>query len=259
MGKIDQKQTKKRSRMATCKSKHNKATDGDSKHKKQPSSSFDATKFEATNDDSHRRSRWRDQFRQLCDFKVQFGHCLVPQLYATNPKLGIWVSTQRWRYRNKTEEESTSVTAERIRGLNGIGFDWGTSKTDRASIWSERYQELREFKELFGHCNVPQHYPANAKLGNWISKQRFENRKNTEGRRSPMTAERIQALDGIGFDWRTSNTDLAFIWSVRFQELCDFKVQFGNCLVPNAYSASPKLGKWVSTQRKSYERRKPSM
>jgi hypothetical protein len=60
-------------------------------HKKQPS--FDPAKFEATNDDDLQHSKWRDQFKQLCEFKVQFGHCLVPTgKYSANPKLWKWIS-----------------------------------------------------------------------------------------------------------------------------------------------------------------------
>jgi hypothetical protein len=38
-------------------------------------------------------------------------------------------------------------------------------------------------------------------------------------------------------------------------------MEFGHCVVPNKYSAKPKLGKWVSTQRtnyKLYQEGKPS-
>ena len=126
MGKTDRKKTQKRARKATsCNSKY-KATDGESKHKKQPS--FDATKFEATDDDDLRHSKWRDQFRQLCDFKVQFGHCLVPTgKYSANPKLGKWVITQRTASRLYPDGTPSHMPAERIRALSVIGFDWETS------------------------------------------------------------------------------------------------------------------------------------
>jgi hypothetical protein len=44
------------------------------------------------------------------------------------------------------------MTAEPIRALESVGFDWGTSKNVLASIWSERFQQLREFNVQFGHC-----------------------------------------------------------------------------------------------------------
>ena len=93
------------------------------------------------------------------------------------------------------------ITAERIRVLGSIGFDFDCETTAVASIWTKRVQELREFKAQFGHCLVPKRYPANPTLGNWVATQRGNCKKKTEGKLSPMTAERIQALDGIGFEW----------------------------------------------------------
>ena len=91
------------------------------------------------------------------------------------------------------------MTAEQIPALNSIGFHLG--KTEHAaSIWNERFEQLREFKAQFGHCNVPQQYSANTKLGRWVMTQRGTYRKNKEERQSPMTAERIQAFDAIGFE-----------------------------------------------------------
>jgi hypothetical protein len=160
MGKSDKQQTKKRARKTTC----------ESKHKKQQS--FDAMTFEPTDDEGTRHSQWCDQFRQLCEYKVQYGHCRVPVRYSTNPKLGNWVSTQRTTHRLNQEGNPSCMTEERIRALNGIGFDWGTSQTDYASVWNVRFQQLCEFKAQFGHCLVLQQYAANPTLGKWVNTQR---------------------------------------------------------------------------------------
>ena len=116
------------------------------------------------------------------------------------------------------------------------------SKTGLASMWSVRFEQLREFKVQFGHCLVPQRYAANPKLGHWVDTQRQCYKLYQEGKPSPMTAEHIRALDDIGFDWGTSKTELASTWSERFEELREFKVEFGHCLVPTQYAANPKLG-----------------
>jgi len=89
MGKSDKEQTKKRAHKAIGNSKH-KATDGDSKNKKQStldalgSSPFE-TAYEVTDDGGARHSRWCELFRQLCEYEVQFGDCLVPKWYSVNP------------------------------------------------------------------------------------------------------------------------------------------------------------------------------
>jgi hypothetical protein len=241
MGKSDEQQTKKRV---------HKAADSESKHKNTPS--FDATNFEATHDERPRQSQWRDNFRHLCEFKVQFGHCLVPYKYAAHPKLGKWVSNQRVQYRKNKEENSTSTStkAEHIRALDGIGFDWGgADRTDLASsMWIVRFQQLCEYKVEFGHCRVPQRYADNPKLTQWVKTQRTQYRLHQKGKPSHLTIERIGELHGIGFEWG----ERCPTWSKLFEQLCEFKLQFGHSLVTQHYAATPKLRRWVSTQRNNY-------
>ena len=241
MGKSDEMQTKKRA---------HKATAGESKDKNNTlGRSPLAVTFEATDDGGLRHSQWCEHFRQLCEYKIQFGDCIVPFKYPANPKLGVWVSKQRIKYRKHTEETSTSITAERIRALDGIGFDWGTSKAELVSIWNERFQQLCEFKARFGHYLVPQQYAYNRELGHWVSNQRKYYNSHQKGRKSPMTAELIRALESVGFEWNTSTA----VWNLRIAQLREFKEQFGHCLVPNKYPSNLKLGLWVTTQRTTYK------
>ena len=140
---------------------------------------------------------WSLRFRQICDFMVQFGHCLVPQHYSTNLKLRKWVSNQRSNYRLYQEGLPSPVTAERIRALESVGFEWETT----SGVWNERFEQLREFKVQFGNCFVPQHYSANPKLGLWVSTQRSNYRLYQGGKPSLMTAERIQEFESVEFKW----------------------------------------------------------
>jgi hypothetical protein len=261
MGKSsEEKETESRAHKAT--------TDGESKHKHKNKPSFAtlgsspfATNFEATDDEGTQHSLWRDHFRQLCEYKVQFGDCIVPQQYAANPNLGTWVRYQRTQYRDYWEEKPNSVTAEHIRALEGIGFNLGTSKSDFASVWSVRMQQMCEFKAQFGHCVVPYEYSANLKLGSWASTQRRNYKLYREGKSSPMTEERIRELESLGVEWWRSKTDSASIWKGHFQELCEFKAQFGHFVVPIKYSPHAKLGRWVAGQRckyRLYREEKPS-
>ena len=242
MGKSDENQTRKGA---------HKATGSESKHKNKPS--FDATNFETNDHERLRHSQWRARFQQLHDFKVQSGHCLVPCQYSANPKLGKWVSNQRAQYKLLQKGKPNSMIEERIRELESIGFDWGTTKTDLVSIWSVRFQQLREYKVQSGHCLVPYQYSANPKLGKWVSNQRSSYRSYQEGKPNSITEERIRELESIGFDWATTKTGLASIWSAQFQQLCEYKIQSGHCIVPQQYAANPNLGRWVSAQRAQYK------
>ena len=70
---------------------------------------------------------WTARLKQLTEFKVQFGNCLVPRQHAANPKLGYWVSEQRRHYKLYQEGKPSPMTADRIRELQSIAFDWGTT------------------------------------------------------------------------------------------------------------------------------------
>jgi len=65
----------------------------------------------------------------------------------------------------------------------------------------ERLNELREFKAKNGHCTVPTSFHENPKLGTWIHHQRRQYKKYKEGKPCHITAERIRALDSLGFVW----------------------------------------------------------
>jgi hypothetical protein len=245
MGKSDINQTKKGVHKATGESKNKPSVDA-------------RAIFEVTNDaETLYHSQWCEHFRKLCEFKVQFGHCLVPTKYSVNPKLGHWVSTQRSMYRLYQEGKQSSMTAERIRALRRVSFEMEAS----AALWKKYFEQLCEFKEQFGHCLVPRHYSANLKLGRWVLMQRCSYKLHHEGKPSTLTEECIRELESIGFDWEAREADLASIWSVRFQQLCEFKAQFGHYMVPVKYSVNPKLGRWLSAQRNNfrlYQEGKPS-
>ena len=58
--------------------------------------------------------------------------------------------------------------------------------------WDERFGQLKAFKEKKGHCYVPDRFPENPSLGNWVRWQRFNRRE--------LTPEHIAKLEQIGFD-----------------------------------------------------------
>ena len=145
---------------------------------------------------------WSVQYQQMCEFKAQFGHCLVPIKYSANPKLGRWVSTQRSDYRIYMEGKPSAMIEERIRELESVEFKWETN----AFTWSVRFQQLRVFKEQFGHCLVPQQYTANPNLGQWVATQRSFCKLYQEDKPSPMAAVCIKALESLNY------------WDKRFEE-----------------------------------------
>jgi hypothetical protein len=54
---------------------------------------------------------------------------------------------------------------------------------------------LEEYRHANGHCNGPQRYNLNPKLGYWVTHQRQSYKKGK------LAAERIAKLDSLGFQW----------------------------------------------------------
>eukprot|EP00814_Leptocylindrus_danicus_P013764 CAMPEP_0116031114 /NCGR_PEP_ID=MMETSP0321-20121206/17297_1 /TAXON_ID=163516 /ORGANISM="Leptocylindrus danicus var. danicus, Strain B650" /LENGTH=386 /DNA_ID=CAMNT_0003506129 /DNA_START=72 /DNA_END=1232 /DNA_ORIENTATION=- len=127
--------------------------------------------------------------------------------------------------------------------------------------WDVRYIELIEYKKQFGHCLVPARFKDNPPLGRWVSLQRVRHKAWKDGvyltsSRSPaMTADQVALLESIGFAWTPVKNE----WELRYQELVEYKKQYGNCLVPARYKENQSLGQWVASQRMRYKAKKDGM
>lgn len=106
---------------------------------------------------------------------------------------------------------------EREELLDQIGFSWETVDP-RHVPFNVRIQQLTEFKEEFGHCNVPTKCEGKyKKLGIWVDRQRqqYKNRKAAEEasnmadpmkkiRITSITREEIHCLEELGFVWEVA-------------------------------------------------------
>ena len=72
-----------------------------------------------------------------------------------------------------------------------------------------------------------------------------------EGLRTSMTADKLQALEEMGFKWAKRKGQHS--WDEKYQELLRYKERHGNADPPTKYAANPALGRWVSTQRSQYK------
>lgn len=145
-------------------------------------------------------SIWDIRYKELAAFKLKYGHCNVPQKYAANKSLGIWVNKQRMEYNKRIDgKKRSSLNDSRLEKLESLGFRWAKRKGQ--SSWESHFDALVAYKEKFGHCSVPTKYKDDTALGRWVSTQRAEYKKKSEGEPSAITADRITRLEEIGFTW----------------------------------------------------------
>jgi Helicase associated domain len=146
-----------------------------------------------------------------------------------------------------------SLTNERVKVLSSVGFVWDVVQADNDARWRKRYEELVEYKNIHGHCNVPQ----STDLGKWVKMQR-ENKHETDLKREGKTPQRkkpkpclsedrIAKLEAIGFQWRVAKPAVG--WDRRYQQLVEYKEKHGDCNVPQSYLPDKPFGRWVMKVR----------
>ena len=172
------------------------------------------------------RPSWESMFQALTKFKQHHGHCNVE--WHHDYHLTCWTN------RHRAEYTSGRLSEKQVRRLNDIGFDWEWDSSKHE--WETAFQVLVQYKQRFGHCNVPKEFPENQGLRHWVEDQRSSCRNNN------LSEERIRRLSEIGFVW-----DLE--WDPMFQELVQFKQQHGHCNVPEEWPENPDLGWWVGRTR----------
>ena len=103
------------------------------------------------------RESWERKYYELIQFKIQYGHCNVPQDYKQNNSyLGLWVMNQRRLYKYMTIGKPSLMDEERIERLNRyerldqIGFQWYRNGALNET-WDHKNNELLESKKQHGH------------------------------------------------------------------------------------------------------------
>lgn len=119
----------------------------------------------------------------------------------------------------------------------------------QAENWTEKFEELLLFRREHGHCLVPNSFPENQALAQWVKRQRYQYKLKLENKRSTMSDERVNALDRVGFVWFSH----AAVWDEHIQELQEFKRLNGHCNVPSRYAENRQLAVWVKRQRRQYK------
>jgi len=122
---------------------------------------------------------------ELAAFKREYGHCNVHAKYPGG--LGGWVSNQRQAAKKQGYPE------DRRARLDAMGFVWAAIDA-KEEQW---LKELEVFRQLNGHCNVPQ---SAGGLGGWVGSQRQMAKK------PGYSEDRRARLDAMGFEWTRAAT-----------------------------------------------------
>lgn len=128
--------------------------------------------------------------------------------------------------------------------------------------WMGRYNELLQYRDQHGDCRVPLRYSENPALGRWVSAQRRDYKTwEKDGASSSLTEAKLNLLNSVGFVWLASGergwggkrkAAQDKLWSTRYDEMSQYKSQFGDCRVPKTCHQYPSLRRWVDIQRSEF-------
>lgn len=172
---------------------------------------------------------WDTNLSALTEFKNKNGHCNVPQKYADNPSLGLWVTN------NRRLGKSGKLSKDKIDKLNSIGFAWDPRQDD----WMRNYRKLEEYFTKYGHSNIPLKWSENPDLALWVMLQR---QFKKIGR---VSQENEELLNKLNFEWARHDLN----WENHFKDLVAFKTSNGHCGVSAKFPGTEELRIWTTKQR----------
>jgi superfamily II DNA or RNA helicase len=186
---------------------------------------------------------WESNFIKLTKYTSEFGTANPPQSFRDEySNLGIWVNSQRVKYRNGRLSAELAIRLESLRG-------WTWNPLD--GIWESSYEKLLAFTDEFKHASVPVSTddPELKELSGWISRQRQSHRQKT------LDEQKIKLLESLpGWSWKPHDES----WEMYFQLLNDYQFEFGHVLVPKSRSRElfrgHDLATWVNSQRTRYKK-----
>ena len=184
---------------------------------------------------------WKKWYAELEKYTLEHGNPHITRTHS-NTKLASWVWIQRLR-KDKPYGHVSPLNLEQVAFLDILGFYWDV----REERWQEKFNELTQFKEQHGHCQVERLAETNQKLLQWVSLQRSQ---KSQGK---LTEKRLKLLESIEFGWQSVVMWQSVIndakWQSRYLELKNYYLLHGDVDVPHQSMEYPKLAKWVAVMR----------
>jgi hypothetical protein len=190
------------------------------------------------------KRNWERNYACARHFFEKNGNLAVDSDYVTEEgiKLGIWLSSQREKYKLGTLSE------EQVNALEYIGIQW--NRFD--SKWDSFYELAKIYFRENGNLLVPANYETadGVKLGSWVATQRNKYKNNK------LSEIQIERLEKLSIVWNVS--DIA--WEEGYCHAKEYRKNNGNLNVKNGYVCKDgfKLYSWVQNKRTAYKKGKLS-
>lgn len=178
---------------------------------------------------------WEEMYRQFKSYVSKTGHTYIHSNHEYD-SLKDWI--------NRQILNRSYLQESQFRKLDKLGVNWNVVLS-RDHAWELMFRRLEDFKNEFGHCRVPHNWEKDRQLALWVMRQRKMNLRGN------IQDYRRQTLNQIGFTWAIKETYDAQ-WESYFEQLADFKKEFGHCNVPGK---NIQLVSWIERQRLSKKKK----
>lgn len=177
-------------------------------------------------------AKWFNQYEKLSKFYKANGHTKITS--SIDESLTVWCSTQRARY------NEGKLPGAQVKLLNQLDFQWNVQREN----WDSKIEELKEFKRIFNHVNVPRKYPENKSLANWCQLQKSRYKEGS------LSADKIKSLEDLGFIWDVESHR----WMQTFKKIKEFSEEDGSSTNSKHHPMPNNLRDWVYRQRALYRK-----
>lgn len=193
-----------------------------------------------------RTKGWNDYFEELKEYYKKRGNL------NGLPKENI--SLYNWLYKNRKEFDSLSKS--KILKLKSLGVSSDIKK--QHDTWDVNIAHLNEFKNKNGNVNVPSHLPEYKKLYQWV---KYQIRAEKYGK---LSIKKVNQLIKIGVIKKDENNQhkteninkkKQSKWEEYYIELNNYKIKYGDTLVPRYNGNYKELGYWVYKQRLNFDKK----
>jgi hypothetical protein len=191
-------------------------------------------------------SEWMTQFERLKAYKDKYNSTMAkPRSTGIDCVIAptcLWAKQQRSQYNKFLANEPSAMTQEKVDILNSIDFAWRLENKTSHERWLHSYFKLYWHHFEYNNTNVTLSSGYNSAFVNWVFKQKklYQAGKLDQGK--------IDLMNELNFVWET---DPAPNWEEMFEELSQYKEQFGSTVVHKIINL--ELGRWTAEMRKLYE------
>ena len=189
---------------------------------------------------------WEENYQKVLEFAEVYGRLPLPWRGEGSAE---YRRLNGWLYRQYKRATISNTQLLKLKELEQYGFSQQNDMTGKQeTAWSQKLEQLKEFKRQYGHLRVPKYRFAS--LHNWVRSQR------RAAKRGKLSPERKARLLDMGFIFKAGKgRSRRFLegqekrWDEMYTKLCAFKAQKGHCNVPSYSEIHPTLSAWVARQR----------